>query len=379
MKKVLLFILTILVSGVSVSAQEVSADRLQKLIFDLHDTRLKTLSVETREQGELLARYREFYTDRIGNEKQESLKDFSVGQLEGLSKPFLQEYKLDVKVNQESIKENEDGITFEAEITSTQITNDSDEDTKEQIVSECTDVITYTVNDTKSLKVSSEIPTYVLEMGNENSSGKSGDSDSNDENFKETNNMNIDWLPYNATIAVNYAYQHWNSPNSSYCDYANISGGDCTNFVSQCMKSAGWTLVKTKPSGTPGLYVLWYYNGCYDKSTSWAGARYFNEFLRLNPGNARVSTKFSFLQIPNNPTSNIPFKNKIATLNKGAILQQGSSSSSYNNIGHSMIVTKTSGTNRYVTYRSIGTGQAKDKLVTDITSGTYLFGYNVNP
>ena len=375
MKKVLLLCIGICSIFMQVSAQDISVPSLQKLVFDLQDTRLKALTLDIREQEELLVQFQEFYTERTGAEKVENLKSLASDQLEDLGKPFLQGYKLDVKINEESIKDTEDGIVFEAEVTSTQVTNDFDTETKEQVISEGTEVITYVINNSKELKISKETPNYILEMSGEGSSGKSGDMS---DDYSETpNGSKIEWLPYNANTAVNYAYLYWNSPNSNYCNYANISGGDCTNFVSQCMKVGGWATVTTSPP--TGTYVQWYYNSCYNKSTSWAGARYFNDFLRLNPGNARVSTKFSFLLVPNNAGSNTTFKNKVATLNKGAILQQGSSATQYTSIGHSMIITKTTGTNRYVTYRSVGSAQMKDKLVTDVYSGTYLFGYNVNP
>ncbi len=41
---------------------------------------------------------------------------------------------------------------------------------------------------------------------------------------------------YNWTAAKDYALAHWSSYNSSYCNY-NPCGGDCANFVSQCLRA----------------------------------------------------------------------------------------------------------------------------------------------
>ncbi|MEY4926563.1 MAG: hypothetical protein RI894_999, partial [Bacteroidota bacterium] len=54
---------------------------------------------------------------------------------------------------------------------------------------------------------------------------------------------------YNRINAANYAYRYWSSPNSAYCDFSS-GGGDCTNFVSQCLSAGGW-------NGN----TRWYWNG----------------------------------------------------------------------------------------------------------------------
>lgn len=46
---------------------------------------------------------------------------------------------------------------------------------------------------------------------------------------------------YNSTTAVAYAEQWWNGRNPDYHDYSE-SGGDCANFVSQCLIAGGLDL-----------------------------------------------------------------------------------------------------------------------------------------
>ena len=55
-------------------------------------------------------------------------------------------------------------------------------------------------------------------------------------------------ISYNPTAAVNYARTWAYSRNPKYFDYSNM-GGDCANFVSQCLIAGGLSL-----SGCPGTY-----------------------------------------------------------------------------------------------------------------------------
>ena len=49
---------------------------------------------------------------------------------------------------------------------------------------------------------------------------------------------------YDRTKAYNYAKKHWNNYNlSKYANYNSV-GGDCANFVSQCLIAGGLNLVK---------------------------------------------------------------------------------------------------------------------------------------
>ena len=71
--------------------------------------------------------------------------------------------------------------------------------------------------------------------------------------------------------AVNYAYKWAFSRNSNYYNYDNI-GGDCTNFISQCIYAGSKIMNYTKTFG-------WYYKSANDKSPSWTGVEYLYNFL----------------------------------------------------------------------------------------------------
>lgn len=74
---------------------------------------------------------------------------------------------------------------------------------------------------------------------------------------------------YNANAAVSYAKKYAESPNKKYYDFSN-DGGDCTNFVSQCVNAGG--LRQARGS--------WHYNNVNDRSPAWTGApQFFNYWV----------------------------------------------------------------------------------------------------
>jgi hypothetical protein len=75
---------------------------------------------------------------------------------------------------------------------------------------------------------------------------------------------------YNPTSAINYAYKYYDKYNSNYKNF-NSSGGDCVNFVSQCLKAGG---CKTSSD--------WYYSSSADYSASWIKCSKFKSFWTDN-------------------------------------------------------------------------------------------------
>lgn len=63
---------------------------------------------------------------------------------------------------------------------------------------------------------------------------------------------------YNASAAVSYAKTYWSHYNPNYSNYNDI-GGDCANFVSQCLHAGGLEM-------TDG----WYWYSRNNRSASWA-------------------------------------------------------------------------------------------------------------
>lgn len=80
---------------------------------------------------------------------------------------------------------------------------------------------------------------------------------------------------YNREKAIEYAEKWAYRRNSRYYNYDKI-GGDCTNFVSQCIFE-GANIMNYNKYG-------WYYNNANDKSASWTGVEYLYKFLINNKG-----------------------------------------------------------------------------------------------
>ncbi len=82
-------------------------------------------------------------------------------------------------------------------------------------------------------------------------------------------------LPYNRMRAVEYAKKWALSRNPLFADFTGI-GGNCTNFVSQCV-FAGCGIMNYTPT------FGWYYRSVDDRAPAWTGVREFFSFLTGAP------------------------------------------------------------------------------------------------
>ena len=83
-------------------------------------------------------------------------------------------------------------------------------------------------------------------------------------------------IKYDRIAAISYALKWAESRNPEYFNFDNF-GGDCTNFVSQCLYAGSKTMNYTPIVG-------WYYNSAYDRTASWTGVDYLYKFLTTNNG-----------------------------------------------------------------------------------------------
>jgi len=81
---------------------------------------------------------------------------------------------------------------------------------------------------------------------------------------------------YRRNDSVDYAINWALKRNPDYYDFSDL-GGDCTNFVSQCIFSGTGIMNFSKTDG-------WYYLGLNDRSPSWTGVSPFFVFLTTNHG-----------------------------------------------------------------------------------------------
>jgi hypothetical protein len=77
--------------------------------------------------------------------------------------------------------------------------------------------------------------------------------------------------PYNRARAVEYAQRWALSRNPLFYDFTG-GGGNCTNFVSQCLLAGSLVMNPTETFG-------WYYVDVNNRAPSWTGVREFYEFL----------------------------------------------------------------------------------------------------
>lgn len=83
-------------------------------------------------------------------------------------------------------------------------------------------------------------------------------------------------MHYDRSAAVAYARQWAFGRNPDYYDFGGI-GGDCTNFVSQCLYAGAGVMNFTPELG-------WYYRSPDDRASAWTGVIYLHRFLVSNHG-----------------------------------------------------------------------------------------------
>lgn len=83
-------------------------------------------------------------------------------------------------------------------------------------------------------------------------------------------------VPHNREKAIAYAHQWALGRNPTYFDFSNL-GGDCTNFVSQCLFAGVGVMNYTPNTG-------WYYTDAKRRAPAWTAARYLHKFLLENKG-----------------------------------------------------------------------------------------------
>jgi len=76
---------------------------------------------------------------------------------------------------------------------------------------------------------------------------------------------------YNRAAAVEYAKQYAYTKNPKYFDFS-LLGGNCTNFVSQCLVAGEAKMNYSYPLG-------WYYKNLQNRSPSFTGVEYLYNFL----------------------------------------------------------------------------------------------------
>lgn len=93
---------------------------------------------------------------------------------------------------------------------------------------------------------------------------------------------------YNRRKSVEYAYRWWNTRNPQFYNFDTL-GGDCTNFLSQCLYYGGIGM-NFSPTG-------WFYTSLNSRAPAWTGVDEFFYFATNNKSGFGVKAKQS--DIPN--------------------------------------------------------------------------------
>lgn len=83
-------------------------------------------------------------------------------------------------------------------------------------------------------------------------------------------------IPYDRGAAAAYAERWALSRNPAYYNFDEL-GGDCTNFISQCLYAGSGTMNFTPNTG-------WYYVNLNRRSPAWTGVEFLYRFLTQNRG-----------------------------------------------------------------------------------------------
>ena len=83
-------------------------------------------------------------------------------------------------------------------------------------------------------------------------------------------------IAYNRADAVEYARRWAFSRNPAYYNFDEL-GGDCTNFVSQCIYAGAGQMNYTPDFG-------WYYISIQNRAAAWTGVTFLYNFLTTNEG-----------------------------------------------------------------------------------------------
>ncbi len=108
---------------------------------------------------------------------------------------------------------------------------------------------------------------------------------------------------YNRSAAITYAHEWAYKRNPNYFDFSGI-GGDCTNFVSQCLLAGGMEMNFRQIMG-------WYYRTIDDRSAAWSGVQFLYNFLIHNKETGPRAAEVPLEQIQPGDIIQLSFKENI--------------------------------------------------------------------
>lgn len=123
-------------------------------------------------------------------------------------------------------------------------------------------------------------------------------------------------LPYNRDSALQYAHKWAYARNPIYYDFEDL-GGDCTNFVSQCLYAGSGVMNYLPVHG-------WYYVNTYNRTASWTGINYLYKFLITNTGPGPYAEEVDVSQVQPGDVVQVSFADKTLFNHSMIIVKTGS-------------------------------------------------------
>ena len=96
-------------------------------------------------------------------------------------------------------------------------------------------------------------------------------------------------MDYNRHKAIEYALKWGTDRNPKFYNFDGI-GGDCTNFVSQCLYAGSGIMNHTRDTG-------WYYISPNNRAAAWTGVEYLHKFLVNNKGAGPYGTELPLAHV----------------------------------------------------------------------------------
>lgn len=102
---------------------------------------------------------------------------------------------------------------------------------------------------------------------------------------------------YNSGLAIDYATRYYSNYNSNYSNWSSY-GGDCANFVSQCLYAGGKSMKGTPGSSSSSAnFSNWFSSGSAANtsyvSSTWRGADAFRNYWQVNATSYKKFTSVS--------------------------------------------------------------------------------------
>lgn len=96
-------------------------------------------------------------------------------------------------------------------------------------------------------------------------------------------------MPYQRENAIAYAHRWAYGRNPAYADFSAM-GGDCTNFISQCLHAGGCPMNYTPVTG-------WFYASLRQRAPAWTGVEELYRFLTGSRGAGPKATEVTMAEV----------------------------------------------------------------------------------